>query len=132
MQISDNFKKYITEKGREISLKISFDNNVIEKAGVKSCTKSLKGSLYKSVMQTIDLELEGNLDIKDKEIKVDFGVSYNGSPNEYVHWGTFMVDKETIEYSVEKNSTSFTAYDLLFKSHVTYDLEMSYPITVKE
>lgn len=132
MNISDNFKKYINENGRQITLRISYDDQVIEKKGIRSFTKTLQGDLYKSIMQFVDLELEGNIDIKNKSISVDFGVSYEDQSYEYIHWGTFVVDNESVEYSIEKNSTRLTAYDLLVKTHIQYDLQIVYPITVKE
>ena len=45
MNISDNFKKYINENGRQITLRISYDDQVIEKKGIRSFTKTLQGDL---------------------------------------------------------------------------------------
>lgn len=132
MNVSNNFKNYITEHGKEISVRVKYDDTTIEKIGIKSCVKHIKGDIYKSIMQYVDLEIEGNHDVKGKDVSVDFGVSYDGSSYEYVHWGTFVIDKESIEYSVEKDTTKFTAYDYMIKSHIDYDLNLVYPITVKQ
>lgn len=130
--ISAKFLEDIQKFGKQISLKITIDDNVFEKDRVISCTKSFNGDMFKSIMQYVDVELSGFVDVKDKEINIEFGVCVE-APYEYISWGSFIVDNETIEKSIDKNTTKFTAYDYLCKSCVDYvDLNITYPIIVKE
>lgn len=130
--ISKKILEDIQKFGKKISLKITIDDEIYEKDDIISCTKSFNGDMLKSVMQYVDVELFGLIDVKDKEINIEFGVCVE-EPYEYISWGSFIVDNETIEKSIDKNTTKFTAYDYLCKSCVDYaDLGITYPITVKE
>ena len=127
------FKQKIDEYGKMISIQIQYDDIMIERHNVISCTKTFKGDMFKSIMQYIDIELEGFHNVKDKEVVVSFGVKLEEDEKfEYISWGTFIVDNESIEKVIETHSTRFTAYDNLYKSHIKYDLNLVYPMTVKE
>ncbi len=130
--VSKSFLENIQKFGKQISLKITIDNDVYEKDDIVSCTKSFSGDMFKSVMQYVDVELSGLVNVKDKEVQIKFGVCIE-EPYEYISWGSFIVDNETIEKSIDKNTTKFTAYDYLCKACISYaDMQLSYPITVKE
>ena len=127
------FKQKIDEYGKMISIQIQYDDIMIERHNVISCTKTFKGDMFKSIMQYIDIELEGFHNVKDKEVVVSFGVKLEEDEKfEYISWGTFIVDNESREKDIETHSTRFTAYDNLYKSHIKYDLNLVYPMTVKE
>lgn len=133
MEVSNQFKSDILRFGKQISIKITIDDTTIEKEGIISCTRAFEGDLFKSFMSYADIELKDFVDIKDKELTVEFGVrADNETSYEYVNWGTFIVDNESIEKSIDKNTTKFTAYDYMLKSCVDYiDLEITYPVTIK-
>lgn len=128
LSASTNFKNYIQENGREIALRISWDAIVLQSEDIKSCVKWFDGALYTSVMQGIELEVEGVYDMKGKSLLVEFGVSYNGSAIEWLTWGTFLVKNHW--NLAESKSTKIEAFDAMLKSHIAYDLTPTYPITV--
>lgn len=133
MEVSNQFKSDILKFGKQISIKITINGIVYEKEKIISCTRSFNGDLFKSFMSYVDIELKDFIDIKDKELTVEFGVrADNEVPYEYINWGTFIIDNESIEKSIDKNTTKFTAYDYMLKSCIDYvDLEITYPVTVK-
>lgn len=135
MEVTQKFKNDVLKFGRQISVKLTFsDGKIIEKEGIVSCTRSFVGDLFKSIMIYIDVEIKGFIDVVGKNIQVEFGVKADTDLSySYVDWGTFIIDDSTIEKSIDKNTTKFTAYDTLVKSCVSYiDLKISYPITIKE
>lgn len=130
--VSSNFIQNIQKLGKQISLKITIGNRVFEKDGIISCTKSFNGDMFKSIMQYVDIELDGLVDVNDQEINIQFGVCME-EPYEYIDWGSFIVDNDTVEKSIDKNTTKFTAYDYLCKSCVEYtDLNVTYPIALND
>lgn len=134
IQVSDYFKNTIREYGRNISLRISFDDIVLEKEMIRSATKKFSAEMFRSCVQMINLELKGLYDLKSKRIEVEFGVkTHLETEYSYIEWGTFIVDNESIEQSIDKDTTKVTVYDLILLSHIRYDLEdVIYPITIKE
>lgn len=132
MYINENFKNNILEQGRQISVKMRYDDMILETKQIISCKKTFKGDMFKSVMQYVDVEIQGNHNLLGKEIHIEFGVKYDTDTYEYIHYGSYIVDNESVQYSIDTDSTQFTGYDYLYKSHVGYDLNIVYPITVKE
>ncbi len=128
LSASTNFKNYIQQYGKEIALRISWDAIVITSEDVLSCVKWFDGELYKSVMQGLELEIEGIYDMTGKALLVEFGVSLNGSAIEWLTWGTFYV--KSFSTIAASKSTKIEAYDAMLKSHIPYDLSPTYPITV--
>lgn len=127
--ITQTFIESVQSFGKQISLKITIGNDTYEKDDIMSCTKSFSGDLFTSIMQYVDIELSGLIDVKDKEVTVKFGVCME-EPYEYIDWGSFIIDNDTIEKSIDKNTTKFTAYDALCKSCVDYVDIVTYPITL--
>lgn len=134
MEVSNQFKQDVLKFGKQISIKITIGDVIYEKEKIMSCTRSFAGDIFKSFMSYVDIELKDFLEIKNQELKVEFGVkSDNEVPYEYINWGTFIVDNDSIEKSIDKNTTKFTAYDYMVKSCVDYvDIGVSYPITIKD
>lgn len=130
---SEKFKNDIREYGRQIALRISYDDIVLEKEDIRQLTKTFKASLFKACMQIIECEIKGSHDLKNKTVKIEFGVkNYDDENYEFIDWGIFVIDNESVEYKVDKNTTKFTAYDKICKLHIEYELEdIVYPITVK-
>ena len=124
---SDIFKQNITQFGKEIAVRIIYDDIIIVNKDIKSLTLAKKDDLFKSSMRSLDIVMEGDIDLRDKDLSVDFGVSFDGSDYEYIHFGTFIPLADSIKYSYEKNETSMTCYDQLILTHVPYDLNITIP-----
>lgn len=133
LNVSSEFRENILRFGRQIDLIISYDDITISGKDIVSCSKKFDGKVFSSVMQYADIELEGYHDVKDKEINIKLGVSYNGCTFSYADFGNFIVDNDSIEKIEETKSTKFTVYDDLIKSHVDYDSsEIVFPCTLKD
>lgn len=124
MTVSNTFKKNITEFGKELYVKLTYDDQVIINTGIESTTYTKKDNLFKSSMRSLDIIMDGEVDLRDKEISTDFGISYNQSEIEYNHFGTFIPYTDSISFNYAKNETSFTCYDKLIKTHVPFDLDI--------
>lgn len=124
---SDIFKQNITQFGKEIAVRIIYDDIIIVNQDIKSLTFAKKDDLFKSSMRSLDIVIEGDIDLRDKKLSIDFGVSFEESDYEYIHFGTFIPLADSIKYSYEKNETSMTCYDQLILTHVPYDLNVIIP-----
>ena len=131
---SKKFMNNMREYGRQITIRISYDDIILSNDDIRSFKKTFDAEFFRCCMQTIDCELKGRYELKNKELKIEFGVKrYTEEEYEYIDWGCFIVDNESIEYIVESNTTSFSAYDQLLKSHKLHTLkEIEYPLTVKQ
>lgn len=131
LNVTQEFKNDIQKLGRQIDVIVSYDDVELDGEYVVSCTKEFQGSLYSSIMQFVNIELEGKHDLKDKTINVKLGVSFNGSTFSYADYGKFIVDNDSIEFVEETDSTKFSAYDFIYKSCKTYDSsKITFPTTV--
>lgn len=125
IDVSDVFKQNINQFGKEIAVRITYDNVVIINNDIKSLSFTKKDDMFKSSMRSIDIVLQGNVDLRNKELSIDFGVSFEESDYNYIHFGKFISLADSIKYSYEKNETSMTCYDKLIDTHVAYDLNLN-------
>jgi len=125
IDVSDVFKQNINQFGKEIAVRITYDNVVIINNDIKSLSFTKKDDMFKSSMRSIDIVLQGNVDLRNKELSIDFGVSFEESDYNYIHFGKFIPLADSIKYSYEKNETSMTCYDKLIDTHVAYDLNLN-------
>lgn len=122
----DNLKTY----GRMITTIISDDKSTYKDSDVISVNKSFNTDICKSTMQTVNIELKGNIKIVG-ELNIVFGVGTQEEPYEYLDFGNFIVDQ--YEYVVENDSTKITAYDYMYKSHSDFESDrIVYPCTIYE
>ena len=71
--VSNSFKNQIKNLGREINVKISYDNYVYENSEINRVNLSYDGAILKSVMKK--LEIDSNVEIsKDTWVNFKFGV----------------------------------------------------------
>ncbi len=133
LDVTQQFRDNIQKLGRQLDVVITWDDVELHGEDVVSCNKQFEGNLYSTIMQYVNIELEGNQDIKGKTINIKLGVSFNGSAFSYVDFGDFIVDDESVEYIEETESTQFSAYDYIYETCKTYDgTQFTFPITVKE
>lgn len=135
LTVSERFKENILKFGRLISVRITFnDGTVYEKDNITYCSKAFEGEPFKSVMQYVDIELKNPINVKNKEFDLEFGVKAEENENyEYLNWGRYIVDNDSIEKKIDTKTTKFTAYDYLKNASKLYtELEIEYPVTLKE
>lgn len=133
MDVSERFLSNIQKFGKQIRLEITMDGIMKSNDGIISCSKSFNGEMFKTIMQYVEVKLVGLVDVGET-ISIRFGVLDEAMQEyDFLDWGQFIVDKDTIEKDIGTNSTSFTAYDYILKSCVEYkQIDIMYPITVKE
>lgn len=131
----EQFKTNMLKFGKLISVRITFnDGTVYEKDDIAYCQKAFDCEPFKTVMQYVDIEIKNSIDVRYKEFTLEFGVKAEETDEyEYIDWGTYIVDNESIEKKIDTNTTKFTAYCYLKKSAKIYEeLKIDYPITVKD
>ena len=138
--VTDNFKNYISMYGREIDTRITLEDGTVltgasseDGQGIISLTRTFEADFFNTVMVQLEGELQGRFDLTNQMLKVEFAVSYNKSEKEWCEIGNFIVQKHTREVGESFDTTTFTAYDLMLKSHQHYEIEkldIKYPISV--
>lgn len=129
ISITDTFKTALNTYGKQISVRITYNEVEYTKRDMVSVNLHYDGTLLKSNMRCLDIET--NIEIPKGAIldKVEFGVRANTkSEYEYINFGRFEVYES--EYLVDTNSYKLTCYDGMLKSMIPYDLAVTYPITV--
>lgn len=80
-QVTNSFKNNIKKYGRQLDAIITFGNTTISKEHINSIIPSFNTTLFKSVMQAI--EIDSNIKIeKGTKINVKVGVGFNNSAYE--------------------------------------------------
>lgn len=132
--VSDTFKTNILKFGKLISIRITFnDGTIYEKDDITYCQKAFDCEPFKTVMQFVDIEIKNSINVRYKEFTLEFGVKAEETDEyEYINWGTYIVDNDSIEKKIDTNTTKFTAYDYLKKASKNYEeMKIEYPITLK-
>lgn len=132
--VSDQFKTNILKFGKLISIRITFnDGTSYEKDDITYCQKAFDCEPFKTVMQFVDIEIKNSINVHYKEFTLEFGVKAEETDEyEYINWGTYIVDNDSIEKKIDTNTTKFTAYDYLKKASKNYEeMKIEYPITLK-
>lgn len=103
--------------GRDIDVKVTVGNTVYDKESVVSCDISLDGSLLKSNMKMLTLQLTGVEDIGSDHIDdISIGV-YSGGEYNYASWGDFYIDysDDSTIYDECTDVLTLIAYDGMYK-----------------
>ena len=131
LEHNDLFREYLNTYGRQLDVSINDGSEkVYSNNDIVSVTKTFKTDLCKSTMQQLDFEIEGDVSLNDN-INVKFGLYLQGTDTEEVDFGNFIITDR--EYVVDTESTKFTAYDNMYKAHVTFDAEaFTFPCTIHE
>ncbi|QIK56675.1 hypothetical protein G7059_01840 [Erysipelothrix sp. HDW6A] len=133
--VSQTFIDNSRKQGRQIDVLLSWNGNVPSGDDVLKIDKTFDGDFYRTIMQQIEGEIVGRYDLTGQIINIQVGISYDGSPFEYVDWGEFLVKEHerVVGSSPEFDRTTFKAYDKLLLSHTLYDvneLGITFPISV--
>ena len=150
------FKEAINEYGKQITASFTYCGVRYKDDQIASMNPHYEGSLLKTVMKCLDIELDGEL-LEDTSAIVGlaiagkavagvgevtdtnaikspkFGVKAPGDADySYIEYGTYLI-KESKRDEESKN-ISLECYDLMLQSMITYDLSLDYKqgITVKD
>ena len=150
------FKEAINEYGKQITASFYYCGVRYSEEQIISMNPHYEGSLLKTVMKCLDIELDGELledtsaivglaiagkavagvsEITDENaiFSPRFGVkSPSDTDYSYIEYGTYLI-KET-ERDEEKQTISIECYDLMLQSMIPYDLALDYKqgVTVKD
>lgn len=128
-QVTNSFKNNIKKYGRQLDAIITFGNTTISKEHINSIIPSFNTTLFKSVMQAI--EIDSNIKIeKGTKINVKVGVGFNNSAYEYVEYNNYKTQDPKKQEDTE--SYKIIAYDRMIESMIDYDLQITKKITVRE
>ena len=148
------FKEAIQEYGRQITASFTCNGVTYGEENIFSMNPHYEGSLLRSVMKCLDIEMErltagdasaivgvavageavvGVGEVKEESIirSAKLGVKTpEDSDYSYLDYGTYII--KTKEEDEEQNTTKLECYDLMLLSMVPYDLDLVYPETPTE
>jgi hypothetical protein len=131
--ISSGFKEAIKKLGREIDVKITYNNNVIETNKIFRVDYSYEAQVLKSVMKKVELSLATTYNFSNGDIlNLQIGVKVNGS-FEYIDYGNFVVYSS--ELSEDNKSRKYVCYDKMLYFMVDYtkdNFNFTFPMTIAE
>ena len=126
--VTSNFKEEIRKNGRQLDSKITINGLEFGKEIFNSITPKFNVSLFKTIMKGV--EIDSNIFIpKNSKINVKSGVLVNNQ-YEYVDYGNYTSPKES-EINEDTKSWKVTIYDKILDSMIDYDLQVEYPISVR-
>ena len=150
------FKEAITEYGKQITASFIYCGAIYKDEQIISMNPHYEGSLLRTVMKCLDIELDGELLEKTSAIaglaiagKAIVGVSEVTDDNaikspifgvkgpwdddySYIEYGTYLI-KET-KKDEDSQTISIECYDLMLQSMIPYDIALDYKqgVTVKD
>lgn len=124
--VTSSFKTAIREP-RQIDGKVIVGSQTLTSDVINQIIPKFNASLFKTVMKGV--EIDSNISISiGTNVNPQFALFTNNT-FEWVDYGNYKV------YKSEKNedtlSYKITAYDKILESMIDYDLEVTYPITVR-
>lgn len=149
------FKEAINEYGKQITASFVYNGVTYKDEQIISMNPHYEGSLLKTVMKCLDIELDGEL-LEEPSAIVGiaiagkavtgigqateintikyprFGVKTDDTDYSYIEFGSYLI-KES-KKAEESQTISLECYDLMLQSMIPYDLTLDYTqgITVKD
>ena len=124
--VTSSFKTAIREP-RQIDGKVIVGSQPLTSDVINQIIPKFNASLFKTVMKGVEIDSNTSISI-GTNVNPQFALFVNNS-FEWVDYGNYKV------YKSEKNedtlSYKITAYDKILESMIDYDLEITYPITVR-
>ena len=124
--VTSSFKTAIREP-RQIDGKVIVGSQTLTSNVLNQIIPKFNANLFKTVMKGVEIDSNTSIPI-GTNVNPQFALFVNNS-FEWVDYGNYKV------YKSEKNedtlSHKITAYDKILESMIDYDLEVTYPITVR-
>lgn len=127
ISVSTSFINQISEPGKQKDAYIEYGQKQVRPQIAKL---SFQGTLFKSIMRQLELEIKDNENIVDEKLKFKYGL-YVNNEFEYISYGTFMVTE--CKDVIKENKIQATAYDNMVKFMIKYNVEhlnLTYPYTL--
>lgn len=127
--VNQNFKNNIKKYGRMLDAQITIGEAFIDKHDINSIIPTFNTSLFKTVM--FGLEIDSNIAIpKNTNIDVKIGVRFESSTYDYLNFNGYKVSKN--DRQEDTDSYKIIAYDRMKEAMIDYDMQVTYPISVKD
>lgn len=128
--VSNSYKENIKLPGRIFDYKLIYNDVEIEKSKIYSIVKSFNTSILSTVMAKLTIETKVNI-VVGSQVQLKVGVLNRESDVfEYLDYGYFTVHSS--EYNAATYSYNLVCYDDMLKAMIDFDLNLTYPISVKE
>lgn len=121
------FKEAIQEYGKEITASFTCGGVTYKDADIISMNPHFEGSLLRSVMKCLDIEVKGTISDSSTEVTaIKFGVKAPGDTSySYKEYGTYIIKEKKLDE--EQGTVLLECYDRMIQAMVPYDLIMGYP-----
>jgi hypothetical protein len=125
------FKEAIQEYGKEITASFVCGGVTYGDTEIISMNPHFEGSLLRSVMKCMDIEVKRGTEISDTIIQTPkFGVKGPGDTDYfYKEYGTYIIKEQKTDE--EQDTVILECYDLMLQAMVPYDLVLEYPVTIE-
>ena len=126
------FKEAIQEYGKEITASFTCDGVPYKDEDIISMNPHYEGSLLRSVMKCLDIEVKGTISDSIAEVaEVQFGVKAPAdTAYSYKEYGTYIIKEKKLDE--EQGTVLLECYDRMIQAMVPYDLIMEYPEEITE
>ena len=125
------FKEAIQEYGKEITASFVCGGVTYGDTEIISMNPHFEGSLLRSVMKCMDIEVKRGTVLTDTLIKTPkFGVKAPGDADySYKEYGTYIIKEQKSDE--EQDTVILECYDLMLQAMVPFDLAITYPVTIE-
>ena len=125
------FKEAIQEYGKEITASFVCGGVTYGDTEIISMNPHFEGSLLRSVMKCMDIEVKRGTEISDTIIQTPkFGVKGPGDADySYKEYGTYIIKEQKSDE--EQDTVILECYDLMLQAMVPFDLAITYPVTIE-
>ena len=125
--VSNGFKEQVNSFGRQLDTIITYGNTTLTRDNIFNINPNFHTNVMETLMKSMIVETDTLIPIGTR-INVQSGVKI-GNSYEYVDYGYYTVK----EYEEDKNKKSYTmkCYDDMMLTMVDYDLQVTYPISIK-
>ena len=126
LPVTNEFKHNLTVLNM-IDAKITYSNVELDGNNINQIDRLFDSGLFKSIMKGLNIDVNNSIP-KGTTINAQFGLYVNNA-FEYVNLGSYKThepirNEDTDAYTIE-------AYDMIEDSMIDYDLDVEYPITVR-
>ena len=130
-EVKENFLENITKYGRQFDTEISVDgkDEKITVYDISSFKHSFNSELFQTVMRVLEIESSIRID-KDSNLHGNLGIKFEEEQYDYINYKNYRVIEDA-EYNEDTKSYRVLAYDRMIDSMISYDLAISWPVTVR-
>ena len=125
--VSNDFKSGVNQFGRQLDTIITYGQTTLTRDNIYNINPNFHTNIMETLMKSMNVEVDTLIPIGTR-INVQSGIKV-GNNYEYINYGYYTVK----EYEKDENNQSYKmkCYDDMMLTMVDYDLQVTYPISVK-